>query len=99
MVPKNSIVLGVEHGVEIAQNGPSFIIINIQDECRNDRGRCAFRRTRECIRDAQSASQELSLESDKASRVIWWYNSSMKNVVLNAKAGSYDLPPRLTPWR
>jgi len=61
VIPKNAIALGVQHGMEILRNSPCDLIISFRDERGNNGCRCAFSCTQEGMKDAQSASQELSL--------------------------------------
>jgi hypothetical protein len=54
VIPKNTIALGVEHGMETFNNGPCGIIISFLVERSNNGGRRALSRTQEGIKDTSS---------------------------------------------
>jgi hypothetical protein len=55
VIPENAIALGVENSMEILHNSLCDIVISFRDESGNDRGRCPFSCTQECMKDTQAA--------------------------------------------
>ena len=77
----------------IMQNSPGSFIITIQDKHGNNGGRCAFSHIQEGIKNEQLEIFPLSFE--KASYIIHWYNSSIKDIASLVEAGSDNLERNL----